>query len=112
MIAGVCARTDNRPDKPDLAPAPGVGQIAALVERARRAQRLITLQVDGDPGPLPASVDLGVYRILEDALASADNSDGAIDIVLQFGAELSRGADYQEAHVRPRPGALRWPVGS
>jgi signal transduction histidine kinase len=83
-ILGVLRRPD---DKADLSPAPGVGQIPALVERARRTQRLVALRVDGDPGPLPASVDLGVYRILEDALASADGSDGAIDVVLHFGAD-------------------------
>ena len=83
-ILGVLRRAD---DKPDLVPTPGVGQIPALVERARQAQRLVTLHVNGEPGPLPASVDLGVYRILEDALASADDSDGPIDIVLHFGAD-------------------------
>jgi signal transduction histidine kinase len=100
-ILGVLRRAD---DKPDLSPAPGVGQIPALVERARLAQRLVALHVDGDPGPLPASVDLGVYRILEDALAGGDDSDGPVDIVLHFGPD-----DIEldvTAHGRPR---LDWP---
>ena len=83
-ILGVLRRPD---DKADLSPAPGVGQIPALVERARRTQRLVALHVDGDPGPLPASVDLGIYRILEEALASVDDTDGPVDIVLRFGAD-------------------------
>jgi signal transduction histidine kinase len=100
-ILGVLRHPD---DKPDLSPAPGVGQIPALVERARQAQRLVALHVDGDPGPLPASVDLGVYRILEDALASADESDGAIDVVLHFGA------NNVELDVTSRGGPrLDWP---
>jgi signal transduction histidine kinase len=100
-ILGVLRRTD---DKPDLSPAPGVGQIPALVERARQAQRLVTLNVEGEPGPLPASVDLGVYRILEDALANADESDGAVDIVLHFGA------DDVELEMTSHGGArLDWP---
>ena len=49
----------------ELAPQPGVGQIHGLVERAREQHRQVELEVDGDPGPLPASVDLGVYRILD-----------------------------------------------
>ena len=57
-----------------LAPQPGVGQIYALVESARSGGRAIELSVEGDPGPLPASVDLGIYRILEEALGP-DGSD-------------------------------------
>lgn len=100
-ILGVLRHGDS---VPELSPAPGVGQIPALVERARQAQRLVTLHVDGEPGPLPASVDLGVYRILEDALSSVDGSDTPVDIVLNFGSDdielgvTSRG--------RPR---LDWP---
>jgi signal transduction histidine kinase len=100
-ILGVLRRPD---DKADLSPAPGVGQIPALVERARGARRLVALHVDGDPGPLPASVDLGVYRILEEALASNDDSDGPVDIVLRFGAD-----DVELdviSHGEPR---LEWP---
>ena len=100
-ILGVLRRPD---DKADLSPAPGVGQIPALVERARQAHRLIALDVHGEPGPLPASVDLGVYRILEEALASADDTDGPVDIVLRFGAD-----DVQldvTSHGGPR---LDWP---
>ncbi len=83
-ILGVLRRAD---DKPDLSPAPGVGQIPALVERARHGQRLVAIHVDGEPGPLPASVDLGVYRILEEALSSAGDTAGPVDIVLHFGSD-------------------------
>ncbi len=82
-ILGILRHAD---DKADLSPAPGVGQIPALVERARQAQRLVALHVDGEPGPLPASVDLGIYRILQDALDSADDADCPIDIALHFGS--------------------------
>jgi signal transduction histidine kinase len=103
-ILGVLRRTEDQSDKADLSPAPGIGQIAALVEWARQSQRPIALHVDGDPGPLPASVDLGVYRILEDALASTGDTDGAVDIVLHFGA-----ADV-ELEVTHRGGPrLDWP---
>ena len=83
-ILGVLRRSD---DEVDLAPQPGVGQIPALVERLRSARHPVILHVDGTPGPLPASVDLGVYRILEDALAGVDEGTGEIDIVLRFGVD-------------------------
>lgn len=79
-ILGVLRRTDD--DAASLAPQPGVGQIDALVERARAGGRELALDVDGEPGPLPASVDLGVYRILEDALASA--GPGRLGVRLAF----------------------------
>jgi hypothetical protein len=45
----------------------------------------VTLRVQGDPGPLPASVDISIYRILDDALAT--ETGGAIEIVLTFGED-------------------------
>jgi signal transduction histidine kinase len=69
---------------PELAPQPGVGQIHALVERARADWDGIELSVDGEPGPLPASVDLGLYRILEDALATAAATGGEARVELRF----------------------------
>jgi signal transduction histidine kinase len=78
-ILGVLRRGD---EAPALAPQPGVGQIHGLVERAREQHRQVELEVDGDPGPLPASIDLGVYRILEEALAST--GAGQVDVRLTF----------------------------
>jgi signal transduction histidine kinase len=66
----------------ELAPQPGVGQIHRLVERARDQRRQVELEVDGDPGPLPASIDLGVYRILEEALAST--AEDPLEVRLTF----------------------------
>jgi signal transduction histidine kinase len=78
-ILGVLRRVDGGAE---LAPQPGVGQIHGLVERAREQRRRVDLEVDGDPGPLPASVDLGVYRILEEALAST--GAGPVEVRLTF----------------------------
>jgi signal transduction histidine kinase len=68
-------------ESPSLAPQPGVGQVYALIETSRGSGRPIELSVDGEPGPLPASVDLGIYRILEEALAS---SVGAMSVQVRF----------------------------
>jgi hypothetical protein len=58
---------------------------------------------DGDPGPLPASIDLGVYRILEEALAST--GAGAVAVRLTF-AERDVELDVS-AHSAP---AASWPT--
>ncbi len=63
---------------PSLAPQPGVGQVYALVEAARGRGASVELSVDGDPGPLPASVDLGIYRMLEEMLAAEGLKRGVV----------------------------------
>jgi signal transduction histidine kinase len=78
-ILGVLRRAD---DGAALAPQPGVGQIHSLVQRARDDHRQVGLEVDGDPGPLPASVDLGIYRILEEALKTAQSGD--VEVLVRF----------------------------
>jgi hypothetical protein len=78
-ILGVLRRVD---EAAELLPQPGVGQIHELVERVREQHRQVELEVDGDPGPLPASIDLGVYRILEEALAST--GVGPVEVRLTF----------------------------
>jgi signal transduction histidine kinase len=99
-ILGVLRRTDE--DPATLAPQPGVGQIAALVERARADGRDVALDVEGEPGPLPASVDLGVYRILEDALASAGAG--------RLGVRLAFSEGEVELSVTAGEGEGEWPT--
>ena len=99
-ILGVLRRAG---EAAELAPQPGVGQIHRLVERAREQHRQVELEVDGDPGPLPASIDLGVYRILEEALAST--GDGPVEVRLTF-AERDLELDVS-AHGAP---AVSWPT--
>jgi signal transduction histidine kinase len=53
-----------------LAPQPGLDQLPALVEGARAAGHPIDLSVHGRPRPLPASLDLSAYRILQEALTN------------------------------------------
>lgn len=99
-ILGVLRRGD---EAAELAPQPGVGQIHGLVERAREQHRQVELEVDGDPGPLPASVDLGVYRILEEALASTGAAP--LEVRLTF-AERDLELDVT-SHGAPAAG---WPT--
>jgi len=101
-ILGVLRRSD---DTADLAPQPGVGQIPALVERLRSVRRPIVLHVDGSPGPMPASVDLGVYRILEEALGGGVDGTEPIEVALRFGAD-----DVELSVTSPRRMHLEWPT--
>ena len=65
-----------------LAPQPGVGQIHALLDRTGTTGGAHRLLIEGEPGPLPPSVDLALYRVVEEAL---DHGHGDLQVVITFG---------------------------
>jgi signal transduction histidine kinase len=84
-ILGVLRHTEHVGERE---PQPGVAQIYTLIQRARQRGQPVELSVDGEPGTLPAGVDLGIYRILEDALNSVHPQSGSIvGVALRFGEE-------------------------
>jgi hypothetical protein len=84
-ILGVLrARQDSR----QVRPQPGVGQLHAMIQQLRDGGRTVELTVQGEPGPLPAGVDLTTYRIIEAALAEADpRPSREVTVVLRFAAD-------------------------
>jgi signal transduction histidine kinase len=61
-------RTDQGPS--DLAPQPGLGSLEPLVARAREAGLPVKLEIDGQPGRIPAGVELSAYRIVQEAITN------------------------------------------
>jgi signal transduction histidine kinase len=59
------------PDDAGREPLPGMAQLPQLLERATAAGITVELSVDGEPAPLPQSVDLAAYRIVQEALTNA-----------------------------------------
>jgi signal transduction histidine kinase len=92
-------------DQAELAPQPGVEQIPALVEKARAATPDVALRVEGKPGPLPASVDLAVYRLLAEALTAVEGTPTPVDTLLRFGP-----GDITLAVTAPQNVRLDWPT--
>jgi signal transduction histidine kinase len=57
-------------DGESLAPQPGLGQLQSLVEEMGSVGLPVSLAIEGEPGPLPAGVDLSAYRIVQEALTN------------------------------------------
>jgi signal transduction histidine kinase len=65
----------------------GVGQLPELLEEARRAGHPVTLESIGDPRPLPPTVDLVIYRVVQESLTNARKHAGAgapVDVRLRY----------------------------
>jgi signal transduction histidine kinase len=73
-------REETGGKEPSLAPQPGVAQLPGLVEHIRQAGLDAGLEIDGDPVPLPAGVDLSVYRIVQEALTNVLKHAGQVRV--------------------------------
>lgn len=59
-----------RGDGADYAPQPGLERLDELVAQVRAAGLAVAVSVQGDPRPLPAGIDLSVYRVVQEALTN------------------------------------------
>jgi signal transduction histidine kinase len=62
-----------RDDDYDLAsrsPVPGLGNLHTLVQRVAAAGQPVTLRVEGRPRALPQSLELSLYRVVQEALTN------------------------------------------
>ncbi|MGW2831245.1 sensor histidine kinase [Streptomyces sp. NPDC001286] len=63
-------RADGVQGSPDGAPAPGLDQLAEMVDRVRAGGVPVDLHITGEPRPLPPGVQLCLYRVLQEALTN------------------------------------------
>ena len=70
---------------PALAPQPSLSRIDTLVAHARETGLPVNLEIEGEPVPLPAGVDLTAYRLVQEGLTNS----------IKHAA-----ADHAEVHVR------------
>jgi signal transduction histidine kinase len=74
----------------DYAPQPGIARLDGLVEQVRATGLDVALEIEGRPRPLPATVDLSAYRIVQEALTNVlKHADAGQALVrIRYGDEL------------------------
>jgi signal transduction histidine kinase len=71
-------------DPEELAPQPGVGQLSRLAAGLEESGLAVDLTVDGDERPLPPTVDVSAYRIVQEALTNTLKHSGAARATVQL----------------------------
>jgi signal transduction histidine kinase len=88
MLRGADASIGAATDRPSVedgsnrAPLPHLSDLPALVDAVRQTGRTVSFHTLGDPPPLPASVEMIVYRLVQEALTNSVRyaGDSPIDV--------------------------------
>jgi signal transduction histidine kinase len=96
---------DTEPPGAALAPLPGLRQLPALLDQLRAAGLPVELTVEGTPRPLATSIDLTLYRIVQEALTNALKHASAAhaEIVICYGAGEIRVEVTDDGHGASPP---------
>ena len=79
-----------RPADDELAaPQPGLDRVEELAEPIRAGGLDVVVRREGEPGPLPAGVDVSAYRIVQEALTNTlrHARAGRAEVVLRYGED-------------------------
>lgn len=73
---GEGAEESGRGPADEYVPQPGVEEVAELVDAARGAGMTVHFAVEGAPRPLPSSLELTAYRVVQEALTNSRKHGG------------------------------------
>ncbi len=87
QLVGLLRDSDN---EPPLEPQPGIDNLEPLVEDARRAGLPVTLELTGERRPLPATLDLAAYRIVQEGLTNVRKHAGSVpaSVTIHYGETI------------------------
>ncbi|MGH3312333.1 MAG: sensor histidine kinase [Streptomyces sp.] len=66
----------GRPGPGEYGPQPGVDQLSELIEQVRGAGLTVNFTIEGTPRPLPSSIELTAYRVVQEALTNTRKHGG------------------------------------
>ncbi|WP_322919244.1 sensor histidine kinase [Nocardioides renjunii] len=86
-VPGLLGLLRSTEDELETAPAPRLGDVGGLVERARRSGLLVTWETTGTPLELPPATDLTAYRVVQEGLTNAlRHGSGKARLMLKWDA--------------------------
>jgi signal transduction histidine kinase len=96
----------TRPEDADRSPQPSLERLPWLIAQLERAGLDVELTIEGTPGPLPATVELNAYRIIQEALTNSLKHAGPtrVSVTLVYEAESLR-VDVRDHGGAARPSA-------
>jgi len=74
----------------EYGPQPGIDQLSDLIEQVRGAGLAVNFAVEGTPRPLPSSIGLTAYRVVQEALTNSRKHGGpyvGATVRLRYGAD-------------------------
>jgi signal transduction histidine kinase len=73
-------------EQADLAPGAGLSRAPELVENARASGLDVGFRIEGTPTPLPPTLDVATYRVLQEGLTNVRKHAGAarVDVLLRY----------------------------
>ena len=86
-LLGILRRTEGGDgDGPELAPQPGIDSLDRLVRQVRRAGMPVDLRIEGERPEVAPTVDIAVYRVVQEALTNALRHAGPAqaEVLLRF----------------------------
>jgi len=81
-------------------PQPGISDLPALVAQTRSAGLPVELHIEGEQHPVPAGVELSLFRIVQEALTNARKHAGPAHatVLLRYGPDAIEAVVSDDGH--------------